>query len=94
MIDTWPCEYCDVAEQVQGYGSANRESLAQLLWTFFEYWAWTHDYARDVSVLATNGSMPPCLGCKACLGGWDLSPRVVRAFLLSSQAGKCCYFRI
>ena len=25
---------------LRGFGSANRENLAELLWAFFEYWAW------------------------------------------------------
>ncbi len=33
---------------LRGFGSANRESLAELVWAFFEYWAWRHNYSSDV----------------------------------------------
>lgn len=33
---------------LRGFGSANRESLAELVWAFFEYWAWRHNYSGDV----------------------------------------------
>jgi hypothetical protein len=35
-------------ESLRGFGAPNRESLAQLVWAFFEYWAWRHNYSHDV----------------------------------------------
>lgn len=35
-------------DSLRGFGRANGESLAQLLWAFFEYWAWRHNYSHDV----------------------------------------------
>ena len=35
-------------EALRGFGAVNCESLAQLVWAFFEYWAWRHNYSHDV----------------------------------------------
>jgi hypothetical protein len=42
-------------ERLRGFGSANRESLAQLVWAFFEYWAWGHNYSQDVVSVRVGG---------------------------------------
>lgn len=47
-VGPWTCEFCDDVESLRGFGAPNRESLAQLVWAFFEYWAWRHNYSHDV----------------------------------------------
>ena len=60
--EMWPGPHCPPApptclplpapplqvEALRGYGSANGECLGELLWAFFEYWAWRHNYSHDV----------------------------------------------
>ena len=33
---------------LQGFGSQNSQRLSDLVWDFFEYWAWRHDYRNAV----------------------------------------------
>ena len=49
------CDYYDDVEALQGFGAANAESLAELVWAFFEYWAWKHDYNNAVVSVRTGG---------------------------------------
>jgi DNA polymerase sigma len=44
----WVCDYCDDVTALAGFGAANRESLAELLAGFFQYWAVGHDYRGAV----------------------------------------------
>ena len=46
-IEGWHCEYFDDIEQLQR-SQHNIQSLGQLLHEFFDYWAWLHDYKKDV----------------------------------------------
>lgn len=54
--DNVECAYFDQVEKLQNFGAQNRESIAQLVWGFFHYWAYCHDYANDVISVRT-GSM-------------------------------------
>jgi len=47
-VDNVECSYFDKVDKLQGFGSRNGESIAQLVWAFFNYWAYRHDYANDV----------------------------------------------
>ncbi|KAF3632387.1 Nucleotidyltransferase family protein isoform 2 [Capsicum annuum] len=47
-VDNVECAYFDKVEKLYGFGSHNGESLARLVWAFFNYWAYCHDYANDV----------------------------------------------
>ncbi|CAN1188898.1 UTP:RNA uridylyltransferase 1 [Linum perenne] len=47
-VDDIECSYFDQVEKLRGYGSRNRETIAQLVWGFFFYWAYCHDYANTV----------------------------------------------
>ncbi|EEF50424.1 poly(A) polymerase cid, putative [Ricinus communis] len=47
-VDDIECAYFDQVEKLQGLGSRNKETIAQLVWAFFNYWAYRHDYANDV----------------------------------------------
>lgn len=49
------CDYFDDVEQLKGSGSANTESLGELVWAFFEHWAWKHDYNNNVVSVRTGG---------------------------------------
>ncbi|GFY99593.1 nucleotidyltransferase family protein [Actinidia rufa] len=55
-VDNIECAYFDQVEKLSGFGSPNRESIAQLVWAFFNYWAYCHDYANGVISVRT-GSM-------------------------------------
>ena len=55
-VDNIECAYFDQVENLSGFGSPNRESIAQLVWAFFNYWAYCHDYANEVISVRT-GSM-------------------------------------
>eukprot|EP00884_Botryococcus_braunii_P014851 jgi/Botrbrau1/23367/Bobra.0051s0020.1 len=54
MVGQWKCEYMDQVEKLQDFGAANKESLADLVWGFFEYWAWKHDYNNAVISVRTG----------------------------------------
>uniref|UniRef100_A0A6V7QUA9 RNA uridylyltransferase n=1 Tax=Ananas comosus var. bracteatus TaxID=296719 RepID=A0A6V7QUA9_ANACO len=40
--------YFDQVEKLNGFGGRNKESISRLLWAFFQYWAYHHDYTNDV----------------------------------------------
>jgi len=48
------CAYFDQVEKLHGFGSRNGESIAQLVWAFFNYWAYWHDYANNVISIRTG----------------------------------------
>ena len=54
-VGPWSCHYYDQIETLKGFGAANTESLGQLVWSFFEYWAWNHDYNNSVISIRTGG---------------------------------------
>lgn len=37
-----------------GFGKENTESLAELVWKFFEFWAWAHDFNNAVVSVRTG----------------------------------------
>ena len=49
----WNCNYHDAVEGLVGFGGANTETLADLVWTFFEFWAWRHDFNNTVVSIRT-----------------------------------------
>uniref|UniRef100_A0A7N0ZS07 Uncharacterized protein n=1 Tax=Kalanchoe fedtschenkoi TaxID=63787 RepID=A0A7N0ZS07_KALFE len=49
------CAFFDRVDEICHFGS-NNESLSQLVWGFFNYWAYHHDYENDV-VSVRTGSM-------------------------------------
>ncbi|KAL6981858.1 RNA uridylyltransferase [Sarracenia purpurea var. burkii] len=53
-VDNVECAYFDKVEKLYDFGSRNRESIAQLVWAFFNYWAYCHDYANDVISVRTG----------------------------------------
>lgn len=52
-IGRWNCDYHDAVEGLKGFGSDNKETLAELVWTFFEFWAWRHDFNNSVVSIRT-----------------------------------------
>lgn len=56
-VGQWTCEFCDNVDSLRGFGSPNRESLAELVWAFFEYWAWRHNYSHDVVSVRVGGCL-------------------------------------
>ncbi|KAJ9188415.1 hypothetical protein P3X46_003774 [Hevea brasiliensis] len=53
-IDDIKCAYFDRVEKLRGFGSRNRETIAQLVWAFFNYWAYRHDYVNAVVSVRTG----------------------------------------
>ncbi|CAN4125736.1 unnamed protein product [Withania somnifera] len=53
-VDHIECAYFDKVEKLYSFGSHNGESLARLVWAFFNYWAYCHDYANDVISVRTG----------------------------------------
>lgn len=51
----WDCNYYDKVGNLVSFGTANKESLGELVWAFFEYWAWKHDYNTAVLSVRTGG---------------------------------------
>ncbi|XP_030535287.1 UTP:RNA uridylyltransferase 1 [Rhodamnia argentea] len=47
-VDNIECAYFDRVEKLCDFGSHNRETIAQLVWAFFHYWAYRHDYTNTV----------------------------------------------
>ncbi|OMO65456.1 PAP/25A-associated [Corchorus olitorius] len=53
-VDDIECAYFDQVEKLRNFGSANKETVAQLVWAFFNYWAYGHDYANSVISVRTG----------------------------------------
>ena len=51
----WRVRYSDDPARFSAACSLNREPLSELLWSFFEYWSWHHDYANSVVSVRTGG---------------------------------------
>lgn len=47
-VDDIKCSYFDQVERLRDFGSRNKETVAQLVWGFFNYWAYCHDYTNSV----------------------------------------------
>jgi len=55
VIDGWVCDYCDQnLDRFKVKAWENKETIAKLLWTFFEYWAWLHDYGDGVATIRVS----------------------------------------
>ncbi|KAG2309685.1 hypothetical protein Bca52824_029433 [Brassica carinata] len=53
-VDNIRCAYFDNVERLSTFGSSNRETIAELVWGFFNYWAYGHDYANTVVSVRTG----------------------------------------
>ncbi|KAF3787026.1 UTP-RNA uridylyltransferase 1 [Nymphaea thermarum] len=54
-VDDIQCAYYDRVEELQDFGSQNKEIISRLLHEFFHYWAYTHDYKHSVISVRTGG---------------------------------------
>ncbi|PIN15457.1 Polynucleotide adenylyltransferase [Handroanthus impetiginosus] len=50
------CSYFDQVEKLRNFGVKNGESIAQLVWGFFHYWAYCHDFENDVISVRTGAT--------------------------------------
>ena len=48
------CAYFDKVNTLKNFGTGNKESIAELLTCFFEYWASFHDYNHAVISVRTG----------------------------------------
>ena len=53
-VDNTECAFFDQVEMLCDFGAHNKESIAYLLWAFFHYWAYCHDYTNDVISIRTG----------------------------------------
>ncbi|KAG2549634.1 hypothetical protein PVAP13_9KG275900 [Panicum virgatum] len=53
-VDQNSCAYFDQVDKLNNYGGHSRDTLSRLLWAFFHYWAYEHDYTRDVISICTG----------------------------------------
>ncbi|XP_074585126.1 uncharacterized protein LOC141840923 [Curcuma longa] len=53
-VEDTDCAYFDQVDELHNYGTLNDESLAELVWGFFHYWAFAHNYKRDVISVRTG----------------------------------------
>ncbi|KAI0489009.1 hypothetical protein KFK09_028850 [Dendrobium nobile] len=53
-VNETECAYFDKVEKLKNFGARNKESITQLLWAFFQYWAYCHDYTNDVISVRTG----------------------------------------
>lgn len=49
----WICQYNDRVDELKSFGAGNTETVAQLLHSFFHYWAKEHDYSWTVVSMRT-----------------------------------------
>ncbi|KAJ7513911.1 hypothetical protein O6H91_23G048900 [Diphasiastrum complanatum] len=50
------CAYYDQVESISHFGSQNKDSLGELVTSFFEYWAFQHNYNHVVISVRTGGT--------------------------------------
>ncbi|RDX99123.1 UTP:RNA uridylyltransferase 1, partial [Mucuna pruriens] len=53
-VDNVDCAYFDQVEKLCDFGRHNKETISQLVWGFFYYWAYCHDYANAVISVRTG----------------------------------------
>ncbi|XP_062200597.1 UTP:RNA uridylyltransferase 1-like [Phragmites australis] len=53
-VDENNCAYFDQVDKLNNYGAHNKDTVSRLLWAFFHYWAYEHDYTRDVISIRTG----------------------------------------
>lgn len=53
-VDNIECAYFDQVEKLRDFGSHNKETVSQLVWGFFNYWAYRHDYTDSVISVRTG----------------------------------------
>lgn len=53
-VDNIECAYFDQVEKLRDFGLHNKETVSQLVWGFFNYWAYRHDYTDSVISVRTG----------------------------------------
>ena len=53
-VDDIDCAFFDQVEKLRNFGSRNKGTISQLVWAFFNYWAYRHDYASSVISVRTG----------------------------------------
>ncbi|ONI22767.1 hypothetical protein PRUPE_2G149800 [Prunus persica] len=53
-VENIECAFFDQVDKLRDFGSHNREPIAKLVWAFFNYWAYGHDYANSVISVRTG----------------------------------------
>ncbi|CAO2834977.1 unnamed protein product [Amaranthus hypochondriacus] len=53
-VDNIECTFFDEVEKLRDFGFQNKEKISKLLWGFFNYWAYCHDYANQVISVRTG----------------------------------------
>lgn len=53
-VGEWVAAFFDDVGALKDFGAENKQSLAELVWAFFEYWAWKHDYNNGVVSIRTG----------------------------------------
>ncbi|PQQ17282.1 hypothetical protein Pyn_39347 [Prunus yedoensis var. nudiflora] len=53
-VENIECAFFDQVDKLRDFGSQNREPIAKLVWAFFNYWAYGHDYANSVISVRTG----------------------------------------
>ena len=53
-VDNNICAYFDQVDKLNGFGAQCKDTLSRLLWGFFRYWAYAHNYTKDVISIRTG----------------------------------------
>lgn len=53
-VDDVECAFFDQVDRLRDFGSYNKETISQLVWAFFNYWAYRHDFANSVISVRTG----------------------------------------
>jgi DNA polymerase sigma len=48
VVDSWECKYCGDLSHFRNFGALNKSTSAELLYQFFYYWAYQHNYKASV----------------------------------------------
>ncbi|XP_011069389.1 UTP:RNA uridylyltransferase 1-like [Sesamum indicum] len=56
-LENVECSYFDQVEKLRNFGARNGEGVAHLVWAFFHYWAYCHDYTNDVISVRTGSTL-------------------------------------
>ncbi|PNY09291.1 poly(A) RNA poly(A)merase cid11-like protein [Trifolium pratense] len=56
-VDNVDCAFFDKVEKLGHFGRHNKETIAHLVWGFFYYWAYCHDYANSVISVRTGSTI-------------------------------------
>ncbi|XP_045802135.1 UTP:RNA uridylyltransferase 1 [Trifolium pratense] len=59
-VDNVDCAFFDKVEKLGHFGRHNKETIAHLVWGFFYYWAYCHDYANSVISVRTGSTISKC----------------------------------